>query len=96
MKKNKLKPYIANATIFYSQEAFAEFKLLAENDEEALKKIREIIKGPGLSLDADTFTNEGVWFNVNGHFRLSRGEVMPQDDSDESILVLDESFENDR
>ncbi len=96
MKEDTLKPYIANATIFYSQEAFAQFKLMAKNDEEALEMIREIVTGPGLSLDADVFSNEGIWFNVNGHFRLSRGQIMPEDDNDKSIIVTEESFQNDR
>ena len=96
MTKKALKQYTAAAIIFYSQEAAASYTIMAENDEDALAQMREIVGGPGISLQADSIDDVDKWFNVSGTFRLARGDEIPFEDDDKNFIIFDESFENDR
>lgn len=93
MAKTALKKYTATTNFIFSQEAYSTFTIEAANDKEALKKIRELVSSRTLRDDADDWGTVDNWFNVSGSFSIARGDEIPDDESDETIVASNEEFE---
>lgn len=97
MAKKELKQYTATAQFIYSQEAYASYTIMAESDEEALEKIREILSSREMISQADDHGTIDHWFNVGGNFSLARGDLAAEeyedDDESENVLAYKENFD---
>lgn len=92
----KLKTYTGVATIFYQQEAQGIYKVQAASDEEAIKKIREILSDKRITWEAESFDDIDKWFNIQGRFCVYNSDSVPDDDDEAEKLLIaeDEDFES--
>lgn len=83
---------LSQCKCLYMREATAFYTILAADDKDALKKMHEIIKNGDLKSGAEDFCDIDSPFNYSGSFTLARGDEVPDEDDDMSIVVLREDF----